>query len=393
MVAQYGREKANVVQLSSSGRILTTHVGSLPRPEAVLAPMLAKAKGEPFDARALDAALDQGVVDIVRRQVELGIDLVSDGELSKPSYATYVTERLSGFGGVSKGHVARDLKDFPDYARHLIEIGGIVPRGGGACCQGPVAMKNRAPLDEDIARFKKAVGAAKPTGAFLNSASPGVVAVFQRNEHYPSEDAYIEAVGEALRPEYEAIVEAGFALQLDAPDLAMSRHVNYNDVDDAQFVKIVARNVEALNHATRNIAADKLRMHVCWGNYQGPHHRDIPLEKVLPEIAKAKPQMFLIEGANPRHAHEWAVFERIPVGQDKVLAPGVIDSTSNYIEHPELIAQRIETYARIVGRERVVASTDCGFATFNNTPTVFPDITWRKLEALVEGAALASKRS
>jgi 5-methyltetrahydropteroyltriglutamate--homocysteine methyltransferase len=382
-----------MAQLTRSNRILTTHVGSLPRPDAVLGPMIAKAKGEPFDAAGLNAALDQGVADIVRKQVEIGIDLVSDGELSKPSYATYVTERLSGFGGTSKGHVARDLKDFPDYARHLIKIGGVVPRGGGACCQGPVAMKNRAPLDEDIARMSKAVAAAKPTGAFLNSASPGVVAVFQLNEHYPSEDAYVEAVAEALRPEYEAIVEAGFALQLDAPDLAMSRHVNYIDMDEAGFVKIVARNVEALNHAVRNIPAEKLRMHVCWGNYQGPHHRDIPLEKVLPEIAKAKPQMLLIEGANPRHAHEWIAFERIPVGQDKVLAPGVIDSTSNYIEHPELIAQRIEAYARIVGKERVVASTDCGFATFNTTPTVFPDITWRKLEALVEGAALASVRA
>jgi 5-methyltetrahydropteroyltriglutamate--homocysteine methyltransferase len=393
MVTQNDREKTDMAQLTGSNRILTTHVGSLPRPEAVLIPMLAKAKGEAYDAVALKAALEQGVTDIVKKQVEIGIDLVSDGELSKPSYATYVTERLSGFGGTSKGHVARDLKDFPDYARHLIQIGGVVPRGGGACCQGPVAMKNREPLDEDIAHMKKAVAAAKPTGAFLNSASPGVVAVFQQNEHYPSEEAYVEAVAEALRPEYEAIVEAGFALQLDAPDLAMSRHVNYNDMDDERFVKIVARNVEALNHATRNIPADKLRMHVCWGNYQGPHHRDIALDKILPEIAKAKPHMLLIEGANPRHAHEWAVFERIPVGRDKVLAPGVIDSTSNYIEHPELIAQRIEAYARIVGKERVVASTDCGFATFNNTPTVFPDITWRKLAALVEGAAIASKRA
>ncbi len=382
-----------MAQRTSTERVLTTHVGSLPRPESVLAPMVAKARGEAYDAAALEAALDQGVLDLVKRQVEIGIDWVSDGELSKPSYATYVTERLSGFGGNSKGFAAADLREFPDYARHLVAIGGVVPRGGGACCQGPVAVKDRAPLEADLARLNKAAAAAMPTGAFMNSASPGVVAVFQANEHYPSEEAYVEAVAEALREEYEAIVAAGFDLQIDAPDLAMSRHFTYAKLDDTAFLKIVARNVEALNHATRNIAPEKLRMHVCWGNYQGPHHRDIPLETVLPEIARARPSVFLIEGANPRHAHEWAVFERMPLAQDKILAPGVIDSTSNFIEHPELIAQRIEAYARVVGRERVVASTDCGFATFNTTPTVFPDITWRKLEALVAGAAIASKRT
>lgn len=375
-----------------ANRILTTHVGSLPRPPEVLAPMLAKARGEPFDQGELDVALQRGVADVVARQVAAGIDIVSDGEFSKPSYATYVVERLSGFGGTSKGFAAADLREFPDFAHHLIAIGGVVPRGGGACCTGPVRMRDFGPLEADLANFRAAVDAAKPQQAFMTAASPGVVAVFQSNEHYPSEDAYIEAVAEALRLEYEAIVAAGFVVQIDSPDLAMSRHFNYAKLDDAAFLKIIARNVEALNHAARNIAPDKMRMHLCWGNYEGPHHRDIALERIIDVIFRAKPRMLSIEGANPRHAHEWAVFAHKKLPEDKVLAPGVIDSTSNFIEHPELVAQRLENYANLVGRERVIASSDCGFATFNVTPTVFPDIVWKKLEAMAEGARIASQR-
>ena len=377
---------------SVTGRILTTHVGSLPRPPGLLALMQQKAKGQSIDAITLQTALRDGVLDIVAQQVAVGIDIVSDGELSKPSYATYVTERLTGFGGGWKGFAAGDLREFPAYAQHLIDIGGVVPRGGGACCVGPVAPKQGEGLAEDIANFKVATAASRPHGAFINAASPGVVGVFQKNEFYPSEDAYIEAVAEALRPEYEAIVAAGFDLQIDAPDLAMSRHLIYLKLDEKEFLRIVDRNVAALNYAARNIEASRLRMHVCWGNYAGPHHFDIPFERIAACVLKAKPQTILIEGANPRHAHEWAVFKSVPLPDNKTICPGVIDSTSNYVEHPELVAQRLLQYAGIVGRERVMAGSDCGFSTFSGFPTVYPDIVWRKFASLVEGARIASAK-
>ncbi|HEY3813471.1 MAG TPA: cobalamin-independent methionine synthase II family protein [Caulobacteraceae bacterium] len=373
-------------------RILTTHVGSLPRPAHLLETMKRRADGEAVDVAALSRDLKDEVANVVRRQVEVGIDLVSDGEFSKPSYATYITERLTGFGGTSKGNVAGDLADFPGLGRRLVEIGAVVPRGGGACCQGEVTVKSTAALEEDLANFSAAVAAAKPVGAFMNAASPGVVAVFQKNEFYPSEDAYIEAVAEALRPEYEAIVNAGFLLQVDSPDLAMGRHLAFAHIDDDAFLKIVERNVQALNRALRNIPASAVRMHVCWGNYPGPHHRDIPFEKLASRVLQAKAQTILLEGANPRHEHEWAVFKSVRLPEDKVLAPGVIDSTSNFIEHPEVVAQRLERYAGVVGRERVMAGSDCGFATFSSLPTVDPDVVWQKLAALVEGARLASAR-
>ncbi|MGE3251387.1 MAG: cobalamin-independent methionine synthase II family protein [Hyphomonadaceae bacterium] len=375
-----------------TGTIRTTHVGSLPRPQPLLDMMHAKAGGASVDREALDAVLSEAVRAVVARQVEIGIDSVSDGEFSKPSYATYVVERLTGFGGESSGFAAGDLRAYPEYAKHLIAIGGVVPRGGGACCQGPVGVKDTSGLEQDIANMRAASDAAKPAGAFLNAASPGVVAVFQRNEFYPSEDAYIEAVGEGLRPEYEAIVAAGFDLQIDAPDLAMSRHLVYQRLDEDDFLRILTRNVDALNHATRNIPAERLRMHICWGNYAGPHHLDIPFERIAAHVFRARPQTFLIEGANPRHGHEWAVFETNPPPEDKIICPGVIDSTSNYVEHPQLVAQRIQQYVNVLGRDRVMAGSDCGFSTFSGYPTVFPDIVWRKLESLVEGARIASAK-
>jgi 5-methyltetrahydropteroyltriglutamate--homocysteine methyltransferase len=336
--------------------------------------------------------LRDAVAEVVERQAATGIDLVSDGEFSKPSYATYVAERLTGFGGSWKGEVAGDLRDFKEYARHLVEIGGVVPRAGNSCCQGPVTVKDTSGLEEDLTNLKAAVAVGHPTGAFMNAASPGVVAVFQKNEYYPTETAYIEAVAEALRPEYEAIVAAGFQLQLDSPDLAMGRHLCFQDLDDAGFLKIIDRNVEALNHALRNIPASAVRMHVCWGNYAGPHHRDIPLQTIADRVLRAKVRYLLLEGANPRHEHEWAVFQTIPLPDDKVLVPGVIDSTSNYIEHPEVVAQRLIRYADVVGRERVMAGTDCGFSTFSGFPTVHPDIVWAKMASMVEGARIASER-
>jgi 5-methyltetrahydropteroyltriglutamate--homocysteine methyltransferase len=374
-----------------SNRIYTTHVGSLPRPKRLLELMGKRARGDSVVEETLQTLLRESVRDVVARQAAAGIDYVSDGELSKPSYATYISERLAGFGREWKGSSAADLKAFPEFAQHLIDIGGVVPKAGGACCIGPVTPNDSSDLRDDLTNLRYAVDLVQPVGAFMNAASPGVVAVFQKNEFYSSEDAYIEAVAEALRPEYEAIVAAGFVLQLDSPDLAMSRHLIYARLDEADFVKLVARNVGALNHATRNIPADKMRMHICWGNYAGPHHFDIPLSRIASEVLRARPSVLLLEAANPRHAHEWNVFEALRVPDEKILCPGVIDSTSNYIEHPELVAQRLIQYARVVGRERVMAGSDCGFSTFSGFPTVYPDIVWKKMEAMVEGARLASK--
>jgi len=373
-------------------QILTTHVGSLPRPEELLTMMRARAEGLDYDEEQLDDTLRQAVTDIVEKQAEVGIDIVSDGEFSKPSYATYVSERLTGFGGKGRLNSAGDLRDFPAYASHLVDMGSVIPTGYGSCCQGPVGVKDTIGLTTDIANLKAATEVVKPAGAFLNAASPGVVAIFQKNEYYPDDDTYIEAVAEALRHEYEAIVAAGFMLQIDSPDLAMGRHLAFNDLSDEQFLEIIDRNVEALNHSLRNIPSDQIRMHLCWGNYQGPHHRDIPLAKIADRVLRAKPGFILLEGANPRHAHEWRVFETVKLPDDKVLVPGVVDSTSNYIEHPDLVADRLLQWASVVGRERLMAGTDCGFSTFSEVPTVFPDIVWPKLKSLAEGARIASDR-
>jgi 5-methyltetrahydropteroyltriglutamate--homocysteine methyltransferase len=376
----------------SENRILTTHVGSLPRPEPLLALMRDKAEGREVDEAVLNRTLTESVAEVVRRQAEVGIDLVSDGEFSKPSYATYVSERLTGFGGKGALKAAADLADYRSYAAHLVKSGGVIPSGYGSCCQGEVAVKDLSGLETDLANLKAAVDSAKPHGAFMNAAPPGVVAIFQKNEYYPSDEAYLEAVAEALREEYERIVAAGFLLQIDSPDLAMGRHLAFADKSDEEFLQVIDRNVEALNHALRDIPADRLRMHLCWGNYPGPHHRDIPLEKIASRVLRARPQVILLEGANPRHGHEWAVFESVKLPEDKVLCPGVIDSTSNYIEHPELVAQRILRYADVVGRERVMAGSDCGFSTFMEVPTVWPDIVWGKLASMAEGARIASAK-
>ena len=370
-------------------RVYTTHVGSLPRSEELLALMQSDGN-EAANGQAFANALREAVRAVVERQVATGLDVVSDGEMSKPDYASYVTGRLSGFGGAFIGHKAQDLRDYQGLARRLIDIGAVVPAAGGACCRGPVSMQDVTALKRDIDNFRRAVNAVSPPGAFINSASPGVIAVFQKNEYYPSEAEYIESVALAMRVEYEAIIEAGFLLQIDSPDLAMGRHLAFADLSDTEFLKIAERNIEALNLAVENIPADKMRMHLCWGNYAGPHHRDIALTRIIDVVLRAKPAYLLLEGANPRHAHEWKVFEDVGLPDDKILVPGVVDSTSNYIEHPELVAQRICRYANIVGRERVMAGSDCGFSTFRDYPTVYPDIAWAKLRSLVEGAAMAT---
>jgi 5-methyltetrahydropteroyltriglutamate--homocysteine methyltransferase len=375
----------------SSERILTTHVGSLPRSEAVTEVLFARERGEIADARVAAATITRAVAEVVRRQVETGIDIVSDGETNKISYATYIADRFAGFGGDTPRDPGQDLVEFPRFMAKLAASGATAkyrrPR-----CVGEIALKDAGPLNEDLRNFRQAVAAAKPAEAFMNAASPGVLALFQPNDHYPTQDAYLEALGNAMQSEYEAIVEAGFLLQVDAPDFGMGRHTMYRKASTNEYLDAAARHVEVLNHALRNLPSDRLRMHICWGNYEGPHHHDIPLEQLLPVVVRAKPQALLFEASNPRHAHEWAVFRRQKVPDDKILVPGVLGTTTNYVEHPELVAERIQRFADIVGRERVIAGTDCGFGTFGGFGPVDPDIVYLKLASLAEGARIASRR-
>ena len=376
---------------ASEGRILTTHVGSLPRSQAVTDVLFGRERGEIPDPRAAAAVIADAVAAVVRRQVETGIDVVSDGETNKISYATYIADRFSGFGGDTPREPGQDLVEFPRFMAKLAASGATAkyrrPR-----CIGEIALKDAGPLNQDLANFRRAADAAKPVGAFMNAASPGVLALFQPNDHYPTQDAYLEALANAMQSEYEAIVGAGFLLQIDAPDFGMGRHTMYRHASVAEYLNAAARHVEVLNHALRNLPADRLRMHICWGNYEGPHHHDVPLEQLLPVVIKARPQALLFEAANPRHAHEWAVFKSQKVPDDKVLVPGVLSTTTNYVEHPELVAERIVRFAELVGRERVMAGTDCGFGTFGGFGPVDPDIVWLKLASLVEGARIASRR-
>jgi 5-methyltetrahydropteroyltriglutamate--homocysteine methyltransferase len=377
---------------ASSQRILTTHVGSLPRSQAVTDVLFARERGDARDVAQDDAVIAQAVTDVVRRQAEVGIDIVSDGEMSKISYATYIARRFSGFAGDTARDPGQDLVEFPGLLRKLADRGATAkyrrPR-----CVGPIKVQDMGPLQTDIANLKAANAAVATAGMFMNSASPGVIALFQPNDYYPTQDAYLEAVAAALQTEYEAIVAAGIILQIDAPDLAMGRHTMYRDRTLDEFDKLAARHIEILNHALRNVPADHVRMHVCWGNYEGPHHHDVPMERLLPIVLKAKPQGLLFEAANPRHAHEWAVFKDVKIPEDKVLIPGVLSTTTNYIEHPLLVAERLERFAQIVGRDRVIAGTDCGFGTFAGFGPVEPDIAYLKLQSLVEGARIASRRA
>jgi 5-methyltetrahydropteroyltriglutamate--homocysteine methyltransferase len=374
----------------SSERILTTHVGSLPRSQAVTDVLFARERGEIRDATAAEAVIADAVRDVVRRQVGTGVDVVSDGEMGKISYATYIADRFAGFGGDTPREPGQDLVEFPRLLTKLAERGSTAkyrrPR-----CIGEIRVRDTGPLTQDLANFRKAVDAAKPVEAFMNAASPGVIALFQPNDFYPTQDAYLEAIAEAMRSEYEAIVGAGFLLQIDAPDLGMGRHTMYRNAGVAEYLKAAARHVEVLNHALRNLPPDRLRMHICWGNYEGPHHHDVPLAELLPVVIKARPQALLFEAANPRHAHEWKVFREQRIPDDKVLVPGVLSSTTNSVEHPELVAERIQRFADIVGRERVMAGSDCGFSTFAGFGPVDPDIVYLKLASLVEGARLASQ--
>jgi len=375
----------------STERVLTTHVGSLPRSQPVVDMLLQRESGQGYPRAEFERVMDTAVSEVVRRQRQVGIDVVSDGETAKIGYATYIKDRLSGFAGDNARQVALDLRDHPDFRARMAVFAGK-QNFKRQSCVGPITYQGHDDLHRDINALRAAARSFEVHEAFLNAASPGVVSAFQPNSYYASHEKYVEAIGEAMRVEYEAIVAGGLLLQLDCPDLAMARHTGFQDLSEAEFLHRAAHQVEVMNHALRNIPAESLRMHVCWGNYEGPHDHDIPLEKVLGIILRAKPAAIAFEAANPRHAHEWAVWKSAAVPQDKILIPGLLTSTSNYVEHPELVAQRIEQFANIVGRERVLAGTDCGFGTFAGIGKMDADISYKKLAALVEGAALASRR-
>jgi len=388
----------------SKDRILTTHVGSLPRPPDLLGLLEARERGETGDEPAFAARLARAVHDVVSQQVAAGIDSVCDGEQSKISYTFYVRHRLSGIGAAPGGALERppqtaahrDIQDHPDFAARLHTARGGTSWFASAAvphCIGPVAYRDRAPLERDLENLAAACAASPPVEAFMNAASPGVLTKFVPDRYYNNEDAYVAALADALQQEYEAIHRAGFILQIDAPDLGSARHNQYQHLSDGEFLRIAERNIAALNHATRNIPAEAMRMHICWGNYEGPHTHDVPLATMLGVCMRARPQGFLFEAANPRHAHEWEDLKGARIPDDKILMPGCIDSTTNFVEHPKLVAQRIENYAALVGRERVVAGTDCGFATFAAQQNmVAPSVVWAKLAALAEGAKIASDR-
>jgi len=372
--------------------IKTSHVGSLPRGDQLVPLLLARDHGEPYDAEEFDRVVQEAVTEAVRHQVEAGVSVVSDGELGKVGYSTYIIERLSGFGGHTPRKPALDLAEVPDLAKKLSAIMGS-QEFTRASAIDKVELVNLQPLHDDIRRFRNAMEAeGKGVEGFLNSASPGLITAFQPNQYYPTHEAYLADLAAAMRPEYEAIVDAGFHLQLDCPDLAMSRHTGYQDMTEAEFLAAIRANVEALNEATQNIAPEMMRMHVCWGNYEGPHTHDIPLETILDVVLSARPATILFEAANPRHEHEWAVWAKADLPAEKVLAPGLVDTCSNYVETGELIAQRIERFADIVGKDRVIASTDCGFGTFAGYGKIDPKVAWAKLRALREGADIADER-
>ena len=371
----------------STDRILTTHTGSLPRPPDLAGMLDALDTGAGTDPAALEARVHRAVGDIVRQQVDAGVDVVSDGEQGKVGYSTYVRHRLTGFDGQSGAAKRADWADFPEAAARAERLAAIMR----TACNGPIDWKDRTAVGKDVANLRAAVDGVAPTEAFMTAASPGVIAHFLQNTHYPSREAYLARLVDVMKEEYDAIHRAGFVLQVDCPDLAMSRHLAFPDLSNAAFVKLAEGNVEALNHALRDIPPDRMRLHLCWGNYEGPHHRDIPLREILPVVLKARPQALSFEGANPRHAHEWVVFRETKLPDDKVIIPGVLDTTTNFIEHPELVAQRLVRYAEMVGRERVIAGSDCGFATFaRSQPLVEPEIVWAKLKSMTEGARLAS---
>ena len=372
----------------SEDRILTTHTGSLPRPDELVELLMQRDRGELRDVEAFEKRVAEATREVVLKQREIGIDVVNDGEWSKPDYSTYIKDRLTGFEGPpTTQNTGRDMLDFPEFAPYRM---GGVNRVAVPMCNGPIAWKDFEAVKRDIENLKAA--AADAHEVFMTAASPGQVARFQGNQYYKSDEEYLWALGAVLRDEYEAIAQAGFVLQLDCPDLGSGWNGQFNNLSLDEFKKVVAMHLEVLDDAIKNIPAEQVRLHLCWGNYEGPHNHDIPLRQIIEPVLAARPAGVSFEGANPRHEHEWKVFEEVKLPEGKVVIPGVIDSTTNFIEHPEVVAQRIERFASVVGRENVIAGSDCGFATFAAAPTVVPAITWAKLESLVEGARIASSR-
>jgi len=375
----------------STERFLTTHTGSLPRPEDLIRAMYARDEGVPVDPAALERRVASAVEEIVRKQADAGVDVINDGEMSKPSYATYIKDRLSGFGGSGNTFVYQDLVDFPNLAKRVFGDPGRSRRKTPACTAA-IGVRDPQAARTDVEHLKAALAKVKAQEGFMSAASPGVISLFFRNEHYPSEKAYIFAIADAMRHEYETIANAGIVLQLDCPDLAMGRHIQYAELSLPEWRKKAELHVEALNHAVANIPPERLRMHLCWGNYEGPHHCDVALADVIDIVFRARPSAISIEAANPRHAHEWTLFEKLKLPEGKLLIPGVIESKSNFIEHPELVAQRIGRYAKLVGRENVMAGSDCGFGTWVGQAAVDPDVVWAKMAAMAEGARIASRQ-
>lgn len=375
----------------STERFLTTHTGSLPRPDDLVRIMYAREEGVPVAADALERRIAEAVAEVVRKQADAGVDIVNDGEMSKPSYATYIKDRLSGFGGSGNTFVYQDLEGFPRLAKRVFGDPGRSRRKTPAC-NAAIGVRDPQAARNDVAHLKAALTNVAAQDAFLTAASPGVVSLFFRNEHYASDEAYLEAIAEAMRDEYETIARAGLVLQIDCPDLGMGRHIQYANLSVAEWRKKAQMHIDALNHAVRNIPAEQLRMHLCWGNYEGPHHCDVPLADVIDIVFRAKPTAIALEAANPRHAHEWKLFETVRLPEGKVLIPGVIESKSNFVEHPELVAQRIGRYANLVGRENVMAGSDCGYGTWVGQAAVDPDVVWAKMAAMAEGARIASRQ-
>ena len=369
-------------------KILTTHVGSLPRTQEVVDFIFAREKEQPYDQAAFDACMTSAVSETVRRQVEAGVDIVSDGETSKISYATYVKDRYTGFDGDSPRNAPADLKQFPTFLQRLADDGGT-PTYARPMCVGEVKSKGQGELEKDIANLKSAMAEHGVERGFMNAASPGVISLFLQNDFYPTREAYLEALANAMKAEYETIVASGLDLQLDCPDLALSRHMLFNDLSDDEFIKVANSHVEALNYALSDVPAEKVRVHICWGNYEGPHICDIPMSKMFDTLMSTKARYVLFETSNPRHGHEWSVFKdrKNDIPADKVLVPGVVDTTTNFVEHPDLVTERIDRFVDIVGADRVIAGSDCGFGTFAGYGAVDPEIAYAKLSSLAKGAA------
>ena len=387
---QHGEYSINFKEIDLN-KILTSHVGSLPRSQEVVDFIFARENNTKYDEKSFDECMQRSVLSTVEKQKKSGIDIVSDGETSKISYATYVKDRYTGFSGDSPRNAPADLKLFPGFLQRLADEGGT-PQYARPMCTGEVKSKGQGELQKDIANLKNAMKANGVERGFMNAASPGVISLFLQNDFYATRDAYLAALADAMREEYETIVASGLDLQLDCPDLALSRHMLFSDLSDSEFIKIAESHMEALNHALKNVPSDKVRIHICWGNYEGPHVCDIDMNKVFGTLMKANAQYTLFETSNPRHAHEWTVFRdrKNEIPDDKILVPGVVDTTTNFIEHPELVAERISKFVNIVGKERVIAGSDCGFGTFAGFGAVDPDIAFAKLKSLSEGALLAS---